>query len=426
MLADVVVYDANGTDDITGPTGWTKLSDVRFRATASGDSRQQIWKKVASGESGDYTWSDNTQATSWNIHILAYQDASDVDVYDAGKKHNGATSSFPTNSIVTTEDGEMIVVFCAFRGSGSAVTPPSGYTERFDQNSAQFATAFEASDKVQTTAGSISETPTATTGSTASGESSATAIVGIKGATGTVYAVNDAVFNRGSSYICILAHTASAASEPGVGVDWETYWDLMAEMGLPGLDGLPGDSGSTGPTGPSGAAGANGATGATGAGGATGSTGAGGATGATGPAGATGAGGVGSVGATGATGAAGATAISFDWQGGMVGYPQVVPAILRVPEVAGVSKTFNLDKAILRLEDSPDSGTYSFVIEKSAGGGEFSATTVTTLSLTTGQNEVAVSTSLGSVTTGNLIRIRVSAMGVGGDTWSVQLEGTMS
>jgi len=36
------------------------------------------------------------------------------------------------------------------------------------------------------------------------------------------------VENGGSFYICILPHTASATNEPGVGVDWETYWAEQA------------------------------------------------------------------------------------------------------------------------------------------------------------------------------------------------------
>ena len=54
----------------------------------------------------------------------------------------------------------------------------------------------------------------------------------------TVYTTNQAVENDGSSYVCILNHTASASDEPGVGGSWTTYWDLMA------------DKGDTGPAGP--------------------------------------------------------------------------------------------------------------------------------------------------------------------------------
>lgn len=54
--------------------------------------------------------------------------------------------------------------------------------------------------------------------------------------TATNYAVNDGVLSDlgsyKSSYICKLAHTSGASSEPGVGASWSTYWDLLAEGGI--------------------------------------------------------------------------------------------------------------------------------------------------------------------------------------------------
>lgn len=43
------------------------------------------------------------------------------------------------------------------------------------------------------------------------------------------YVAGDGVHNSadGSAYICILEHTSDADSRPGVGVDWELYWDLL-------------------------------------------------------------------------------------------------------------------------------------------------------------------------------------------------------
>lgn len=52
--------------------------------------------------------------------------------------------------------------------------------------------------------------------------------------TSTAYALNDVVENDGSSYICILGHTASASDEPGVGVNTATYWELVAQKGADG------------------------------------------------------------------------------------------------------------------------------------------------------------------------------------------------
>jgi len=58
-------------------------------------------------------------------------------------------------------------------------------------------------------------------------------------ATSTAYAVNDIVQHPKtwfgiSSYICILAHTSGASSEPEVGASWTTYWNLFVSGGTPG------------------------------------------------------------------------------------------------------------------------------------------------------------------------------------------------
>lgn len=136
--------------------------------------------------------------------------------------------------------------------------------------------------------------------------------------TATSYAVDDAVENDGSSYICIQAHTSDAASEPGVGGSWSSYWNLMAQkgaqgdqgpqgtQGVTGAQGDQGDQGDTGSTGPQGTQGYQGDTGPQGVQGATGDTGPQGATGAQGSTGAQGPQGTqGNQGDTGATGAQG-------------------------------------------------------------------------------------------------------------------------
>lgn len=52
--------------------------------------------------------------------------------------------------------------------------------------------------------------------------------------TATAYALNDAVSNDGSTYICIQAHTSSGTDEPGVGANTDTYWELLAAAGADG------------------------------------------------------------------------------------------------------------------------------------------------------------------------------------------------
>jgi len=60
-----------------------------------------------------------------------------------------------------------------------------------------------------------------------------------------VYILNDCVSNDGNGYVCILGHSSTAGSEPGVGTNESTYWDVFVEQGPTGAD-----STVTGPTGP--------------------------------------------------------------------------------------------------------------------------------------------------------------------------------
>lgn len=82
--------------------------------------------------------------------------------------------------------------------------------------------------------------------------------------TSTAYSVGERVSNDGSSYICTVAHTSGASTEPGVGGSWSSYWALLASKGDTGATGATGPQGDTGATGAQGPQGDTGATGATG------------------------------------------------------------------------------------------------------------------------------------------------------------------
>lgn len=51
-------------------------------------------------------------------------------------------------------------------------------------------------------------------------------------ATSTGYAEGEAVSHNGSAYVAVQGHTSGAASEPGVGVDWEDFWMPLVETEL--------------------------------------------------------------------------------------------------------------------------------------------------------------------------------------------------
>lgn len=86
------------------------------------------------------------------------------------------------------------------------------------------------------------------------GDTGATGGVGPAGSTGpagsingtgdwvnlTFYDKNSVVTNNGSSYYALSDHTGSSTDEPGVGVNTDTYWGLLAAKGATGDAGAPG------------------------------------------------------------------------------------------------------------------------------------------------------------------------------------------
>ena len=43
----------------------------------------------------------------------------------------------------------------------------------------------------------------------------------------TPYVVDDLVADGGVDYVCIQGHTSTAADQPGVGANWEDYWEVL-------------------------------------------------------------------------------------------------------------------------------------------------------------------------------------------------------
>lgn len=94
----------------------------------------------------------------------------------------------------------------------------------------------------------------------------------------------------------------------------------------------------------------------------------------------------------------------------------------RVPYVNGATVTYTLTRATLHLETA-GSTTSTVLIEKSTASGSFVAQLVATLTLAATATDAAVTTGLGSVVSGNLIRLRWTALGTGAQSFHAQLEG---
>jgi hypothetical protein len=133
----------------------------------------------------------------------------------------------------------------------------------------------------------------------------------------------------------------------------------------------------------------------------------------------------GATGATGASGSANLRDIVVVWS--FSSSPTATGqngGIWQAPYDGGNSKTWNLNRVYLRAEVGPTTGLTAS-IEKSVAGGAFSATVIRALSLTASQNEASSTSALGTISSGNLLRVNFT--GADSVTSSapitVQLEG---
>ncbi len=317
---------STGATGSAGPTGATGPQGVTFRQTWSGGTAYLIGDAVFYNGSSYISLTNNsalqpdTSPSDWSL--LAQQGTPGV-----------AGGTGPAGPIGVTGPAGPAGATGSTGATGATGAPgPQGVTFRQTWNGS---TAYLIGDAVfyngssyisltnnsamqpdvstsdwsllaqQGTAGTAGETgpagPAGSTGSTGpqgaagpqgpTGAAGATGATGNTGATGeqgppvtfrqawaigTAYAIGDAVFFGGSSYISLTNN---------LGLQPDTYtsdWSLLAQQGNAGA---AGETGPAGPTGPAGSTGAAGATGATGTTGATGATGSAGANGAAGPAG---------------------------------------------------------------------------------------------------------------------------------------------
>jgi hypothetical protein len=94
---------------------------------------------------------------------------------------------------------------------------------------------------------------------------------------------------------------------------------------------------------------------------------------------------------------------------------------LFVPYVDGVSHTFDLQRIYARVETPGASGTV-LSIQKSPSGGPFVGTDIGDATIPGGANDVTVTSSLGTVDSGDLVRVNFSALGAGAASFYVEFE----
>lgn len=96
---------------------------------------------------------------------------------------------------------------------------------------------------------------------------------------------------------------------------------------------------------------------------------------------------------------------------------------LFVPFIDGVSHTFQLTSIYARVE-TPGASNTVLSWQKSPSGGSFSGTDIGDATIPGGSNDVTVTSSLGAVDSGDLVRVNFSAIGSGARSFYVEFEAT--
>lgn len=96
--------------------------------------------------------------------------------------------------------------------------------------------------------------------------------------------------------------------------------------------------------------------------------------------------------------------------------------VFRVPYLNGVLRTFNLQRLTLRVETTGTTAT-SITCQKSPSGGAFNPTSIGSASVGSGVHEDSETTSLGTVQSGDLVRVNFTAIGAGAASYTVEMEG---
>lgn len=148
----VAAFTVDSTPSIsTVPAGWTPL--VNGLAIGSGARIFAYYRVIGTAEGASYTWTTST-AVKWGGGITAYRGASTSNPIDSPVATRVDTSYTATSitlpGVTTTSNGALLIGGVGFDSSTPAVSPPTGWTERWEAAGGQIA---EQADKVQPSAG---------------------------------------------------------------------------------------------------------------------------------------------------------------------------------------------------------------------------------------------------------------------------------
>ena len=138
FLVAVVFLDDQSAATITGPGGWTKPAALDTADSSARQRQVAIFYKIASGETGNWTFSQDGAADNMAAVVNAFtgvDQSTSIDVTPiAGHVVSGQNDDTPDPaSITTVTNSAWVMTYCGMNGNSSShtsVTVPTNYTER--------------------------------------------------------------------------------------------------------------------------------------------------------------------------------------------------------------------------------------------------------------------------------------------------------
>lgn len=150
IICSIFSFSTGSLATMTPPTGFTELSVSPINVTdaSSNLGRHQVWWKRAASESGSYTFTSTPSTNSRQSSIITVRDCittgSPVDANSANSANFGQTTT--ATGITTTVAYDLLLWLSHDWTGGGSLSPPTGFTERYDS-------LLYAADKAQTASG---------------------------------------------------------------------------------------------------------------------------------------------------------------------------------------------------------------------------------------------------------------------------------
>lgn len=129
LIAHVIVAFAT---DVTNPTGWTRELGAE---APGGDGFMGVFSRIADGTEGaevNFVTGSGNASVAAVLRISGHHASNFMNAKDL--QNNGSSTSHPTPSIDTTVDDTLLLGFVHLDEVASSFTPPSGFTELYDQD----------------------------------------------------------------------------------------------------------------------------------------------------------------------------------------------------------------------------------------------------------------------------------------------------